>query len=482
MESGRRAGRTHSGRTAALLAAALLSGCGAPSAAPHPNVLLITVDTLRADHLGCYGEPLATSPAIDGLAAAGVRFDDVTVQWPTTWPSLASFWTGTYPTTNGVVYEPHRVLGPEFPTLAELARKEGYRTAAVVANVNLGRNFGFDRGFETFVESWSEARKRETGSDSFVNSPGLVKRYTNATLVTDQAAAILASWSGGEPHLLWVHYIDPHGPYLPPPAYAAQFRDAFPPDPIPLTRIPQYQRQPGPDGAPVATDLGFYRAQYAREIRYVDDEIARLLDALAAAKAPRRTLIAFTADHGESFGEMHDYLRHGAVPGQSNLRVPLILVDSEQLPRGHVVRAPVGVIDAAATLAKLMGLRATLPAGQDLTPAIRDESRAPAFVFSESGLVQPTQLVVRRGRFKLVLVRAFPDRVEFTLPELALYDVDADPTEQTNVAASHPEVVRELGAALDAWRQATPVYGGAANGAKVDESTQEMLRALGYVK
>lgn len=471
-------------RTACACAVALAVACSAAPEAPQPNVLLITIDTLRADHLGSYGHPLATSPTIDRLAANGVRFDDATVQWPKTWPSFASMLTGTYPMTNGVVFEPHRPLGAEQTTLAEQFQSAGYKTAAVVSNVNLGRTFGFDQGFETFVESWSEALKRETGTDSFVNAPGRVKRYTNATLVTDQADAILRTWSDGGPHLLWVHYIDPHGPYLPPPDYADEFADAYPNDPIPLARIPLFQQQPPPGAASgVATDLGFYRAQYDREIRYLDDQIARLLATLEAVQPPRPTLIALTSDHGESFGEMRDYLRHGAVPAQSNARVPLILVYPEKLPRGHVVRAPVGLIDLTPTIAALAGVpQSGSAAGRDLSATIRDESQAGPFVFMESGHAQPTQLAVRRGPWKLVLMRAFADRMEFAAPEVALYDLAADPGEQHDVADANPDVVRELRAALDEWQRTTPVYDGDAAGVEVDESTQEMLRALGYAK
>ena len=149
---------------AGLFAAVLGVGCG--ESRPRPNVLLITVDTLRADHLGCYGYPLDTSPNLDRMAREGVRFTDCTVQFPKTWPSLASLMTGTYPRTNGIKAA-LKGMPPSFVTLGELFRDAGYRTAAVVGNFNAGRGLGFEQGFDLFVESWEKKWREERGDDCF---------------------------------------------------------------------------------------------------------------------------------------------------------------------------------------------------------------------------------------------------------------------------------------------------------------------------
>ena len=169
-----------------------LTGCPASPEQRQPNLLVITVDTLRADHVSCYGHALATTPTVDRLAAQGVRFEDAAVQWPKTWPSMASMLTGTYPTANGIRYLPRRQLPDGNVTLAELLRDAGYRTAAVVSNVNLGKKFAFDQGFDTFIESWVEELLRVTGRTALTNEPGKVKRYTNATIVTNQAIRLVS--------------------------------------------------------------------------------------------------------------------------------------------------------------------------------------------------------------------------------------------------------------------------------------------------
>jgi len=171
-----------------LLALWLLGGslgCDWLGRSGPPNVLLITVDTLRADHLGVYGYARRTSPHIDALAGEGFRFKSAMVQWPKTWASTASLLTGTYPRTNGVQVA-QSLLSPRLPVLSELFAEAGYATAAVVANFNIGRKWGYGRGFQQFVESWRETWEEEERNKLFINQPGRVKQYTNATLVTDQ--------------------------------------------------------------------------------------------------------------------------------------------------------------------------------------------------------------------------------------------------------------------------------------------------------
>lgn len=455
--------------------------------AGHINVLLITVDTLRADHVGCYGHHLATSPTIDRLTAEGVRFADATVQWPKTWPSMATLLTSTYPATHGVRLKPRRPLPEASLTLAEILHAGGYRTAAVVANVNVGRGFSFDQGFDHFVESWVDALIRETGKATFQNAPGKVKRYTNATIVTDQAVQWLETAGKAERFFLWLHYMDPHGPYLPPDKYKDLFAGSYPPQRVDPRRLPQYQRQNDPRTNRRADDLGFYKAQYDREIRYFDDELARLLAELEQRKLRDHTLIVLTADHGESLGEHNYYLLHGRLPYQPSARVPLVMVLKDRLPAGKVVRAPVGLIDLMPTILELAGVPVppTLQ-GTSLLPLLQDgEQAAPPYVFMEAGPYEPSQVAVRRGPWKLVHFRNPADRAAHGTREFELYHVWDDPLENHNLAAEHPTLVQELRTALDEWLKSTPPLeklGERIDPQQLDESTRELLRSLGYLK
>jgi arylsulfatase A-like enzyme len=470
-----------------LCAVTLLGGCQRSAPPKQPNVLLITIDTLRADHVGVYGYPLDTTPTIDALAARGVRFADTTVPWPKTWPAMAAMITGKHPQTNGIRLRPRRPLPAENVTLAEVLRDAGYATGAVVANVNLGRTFGFDQGFDRFVESWAAEAKRLTGKARFRNAPGLVKRFTNGRIVTDQGIAALDALGAGadKPFFLWLHYIDPHGPYVPPPAYASLFAGAHPPAPVPLEDLPSYQLQIDPATGLVSNDIGFYETQYDREIRSVDDQIGRLLAALDERGLTRDTLVVLTADHGESMDENRYYLEHGNVPYQTNAAAPMIFVLDGRFAPGRVVDEPVGVIDVFATVLALTG---TAPppgvASANLVPALDGDASPPPYVFMEAGKYEPFQLVARKGPWKLVHLRSPKDRAWLERAEFELYDLSNDPTEQTDVREEHPEVAAELEAALIAWQKSTPRYTGEARTdlEQLDGRTQEMLRALGYLE
>ena len=379
---------------AAVLLWFLLSH-GGPGGKGPPNVLLITIDTLRADRLGCYGYLLETSPHIDSLAARGVRFTDCTVQWPKTWPSIASLLTGAYPKSTNIRLRP-RVLSPSLNLLSDLYRANGYNTGAVVANFNIGKAFGFHQGFDHFKESWVEKWRKESGDRRFINRPGRVKEYTNATLVTDQALAWLEGRGSRKPFFLWLHYMDPHGPYVPPEKYNVFFEDAHEPEPTELDNLPEYQLQKREGESEPISDLSFYRRQYDREVRYVDDEIRRLCSELYRMKEGDNTIIVVTADHGESFNEHNYYLEHGKLPYQACAHVPLIIVREDVLPAGVVVEDPVGLIDLTATLVSLSNMgRPDTFEGQDLSSLILslEEKKAPDLFGDSWEVGQDNQII-----------------------------------------------------------------------------------------
>ncbi|MGQ0721346.1 MAG: sulfatase family protein [Candidatus Eiseniibacteriota bacterium] len=468
---------------ALVLGAAL--GCSPPPSR-HPDVLLITVDTLRPDRLGSFGQSLPTSPSVDRLAAEGVLFTDCTVQWPKTWPSMASLVTGAHPRTTGMRHQ-QRKLPPGLVVLGEVFGDAGYQTAAVVANFNVGRELGFDQGFDHFVESWQERWQKEQGDVAYRNRPGRVKEYTDARTVTDQGLAWLGRRDPKRPFFLWLHYMDPHGPYVPPSPWSGMLRGDRPARELDLEKIPEYQRQDRPGGEGTVTDLGFYVAQYEREVLYFDDELGRLRAGLEGLGLFEGAVIVLSADHGESFDEHEYYLEHGRFAYQPTANVPLIFRAPSIAAGRRIVPEPVGLVDVSGTLLELAGLR--IPEtfeGVSLAGMLRGEPGAPfpSHVFVESGYVRDsTQIGVRRGPWKLLQVRAAEDRAAMKGAAFELYDLRTDPGESVNVAAQHPEVVAELSQALRVWYEEGP--SAVVPGEEVDldalpPEAVEMLEALGY--
>ncbi len=478
-------------RSVALLGfASLLPGCAAddPPMPERSHLLLITIDTLRADHLSSYGYPRLTSPVLDQLAAEGVRFDRPAVQWPKTGPSFASIFSSTYPKDNGIVRQVGIPVPDEFAMLAEQLKTRGFATAAVVSNGALGTDFNFDQGFDHYVQTWKV--------DGVEGDPN------RASIVTDEALRAASRLDPEEPFFLWVHYLDPHFPYTPPPEYSDLFQDDEHFDPTVQIDVDYTKktRQMAAIGYEKVLDgredLAFYEARYDAEIRYADAEIGRLLDSLRASGHLETTLIAVTADHGESLGEHYYYFDHGKFSFQTCLRVPLILHYPGVIEPG-VDTEPVQLIDLAPTLLEFAG--ADLPEGtwqQGTSFADRligggteDELVPPRLAFSEAGyaLNDNWQKVVQDERYKLILVRGRHLRRWFGSPEgdqWILYDLDEDPGETTNLARELPNDSRRLQKALVEWMNAEPFDVGAQSAGEqgeMDEETRKQLEALGYL-
>src|SRR5438093_12246839 len=399
----------------ALPAVLVSVGCrerAAPVApAARPNVLLVTIATLRADSLGCYGRAAAATPTMDALAGRGVRFATAVAHVPLTGPSHASILTGRTPLGHGFRDNGGYVLLPHAKTAAEQFRQAGFRTAGFVSGFPLDRRFGFDRGFDTYDDHLPR------GNDP--RRTPYVERLGDAT--TDAALRWLAGPAppSGAPFFLWVHYYDPHAPYEPPGTLAQRFRTA--PD----------------DG----------------EIAFVDVQLARLLRALDEGEPGRlgRTLVLVTADHGESLGE-HGEGTHGLFVYDATLRVPWIMA-GPGLDPGRVASTVARGIDVLPTLLDYAGL-APAPGieGRSLRPAAegREMSDAPAYaesLYAEREFGWAPLHAWRTARFKLI-----------DAPRPELYDLDADAGERTNRVAELPdraaELRRPLQAALSA--SATP--------------------------
>jgi arylsulfatase A-like enzyme len=392
---------------------------------PRPSVLLITIDTLRADRLGAYGDTLARTPNLDALTRGGVCFTKAFTPAPLTLPAHATLMTGLLPPQHGVRGNGGFALGGDHATLAEALRARGLRTAAFVGGFPLERRFGLARGFDHY-------------DDVFDRAQGV--HFDFAERRADRVAGAAQSWLAGEkgPVFAWVHVFDPHAPYDPP----SEFRGVDP---------------------------------YRGEIAFTDHALGPLLAAWDGR--PGSAIVALTADHGEAFGE-HGEESHSLFVYDTTLRVPLVL-RGPGLPAGRRVERPVGLADLAATI--LARVDAAPRAGASPPPRLpgRDlladlqgsppsgplyaETLAPRLDFGWSDL-----RALRDGRYKYV--RA---------PRPELYDVLADPGETKDLSASAPAVRERLSRSLE------ELLGGLGDEEVrrgVDADAAERLRALGYVQ
>lgn len=461
------------------------------SPAARPSVLLITVDTLRADHLSSWGYARATSPTIDRLAAEGVRFASAWAQWPKTGPSFASLFSATYPKDNGNVRQVGIPLSCRLTLLAERLRRAGYATRAVVANGALAREYRFDQGFDDYVEVWKGVEEL-----SRIDK-------TRATRVTDLALASAGALPADRPWFLWVHYIDPHAPYSPPPPFADRFQgDAtFGDGGRELRVFPRRRQEMVGVGRGQLIDgerrLGFYVARYDAEIAYADAEIGRLLAGLRESGRLDDTVTAFTSDHGESLGEHEYYFNHGRFAFETCLHVPLVVHWPGRLaPR--VDSAPVALVDLAPTLLDLAGVPledgrwaqgASLRARLD-PPSAAATGTPPAPIFAEGGTASERKWLkaVRDGRWKFLHAPLEGEQrwIAGRGRDFVLYDLEADPGETTDLAKLEPEVAERLKRELWRWWNA-PRHDcetdaeACAEDRPVDDETTRQLEALGYL-
>jgi arylsulfatase A-like enzyme/tetratricopeptide (TPR) repeat protein len=395
----------------------------------RPNVLLITIDTLRADHVGCYGRVGAATPALDALAARGVRFETAVVHAPITAPSHASLLTGLTPLRHGVRNNGGFALPPDVPTLAEAFRQSGYRTAAFVSGFPLDRRFGLARGFQVYDDRLPHGNDPRRAP--YVERPA--DQTTRAVLAWLDAHATAPETA---PFLLWVHYYDPHSPYEPPPDFAARF-----------------------PGRP-----------YDGEIAFVDSQMGALLRWLDAKGAAQRTLVLATSDHGESLGE-HGEQTHGIFVYDTTLRVPWIMA-GPGVPAGRVLTTVARGIDLTPTLLDYaaIGARAALD-GRSLRPVASGKAMADAPAYAESlfgslALGWAPLHAWRTARFKLI-----------DAPRPELFALDSDAAEARDLSATQPARVEELRRSLRAAMATDTPLAVAEAGPEVEER----LGALGYL-
>lgn len=403
----------------------------------RPNLVLITMDTTRADHLGCYGDAKAQTPRLDALARAGVVFDDAVAVAPITLPAHASILTGQYPPRDGVRDNDDFRLAASETTLAEHLVSLGYRAEASVGSVVVGPETGLDQGFEAYYGVPPDTTAKLMGDPGSITPREPARRPADA-VAKDAVRAIDAM--KGRPFFLWVHFYDPHRPYLAPP----EIRERFPDDP------------------------------YDGEIAFMDSGIGRVLDALRQDGLDDTTVVVAVADHGEGLGE-HGEATHELFVYDATLRIPLIVRAPAKLRPGTRFPGLVSQVDLVPTLLDLMGLPPLKTAqGRSVAAALGGASLPPREpVYAES-------LYAERAYGWAPLFALRSDSEKFIdAPEPELYDLKSDPGERTNLA---PDRTSEVAAWRKRLRAAMLAIGTApAAPAADDAERREKLQSLGYL-
>jgi len=422
----------------ALCAFALLTNARAKS---PDGVLLITIDTLRADHLGCYGYRGAT-PAIDALAKQSAKFEHAFAPVPLTLPSHAALLTGTYPFYNGVRDQPGFRLPDDIPTLAEYFSRAGYATAAVLGSPVLSRRFGLSRGFEDYDDRFEASTEEQEAGLPNIKRP--------ADSVVRLALAWLDGKPSGKPFFLWLHFYDPHLPYRAPEPFRSRFANR----------------------------------PYDGEIAYTDSALATLFTGLRSRGLFDSSVIALTADHGEGLGD-HGESSHGYFIYDSTIRVPLLVKPAATTP-ARDIKTSVSLVDLAPTLLHLAGI--PVPSsmqGTDLGGStISGEEPRPHPVYAETMYPllhlgwNPLRALISQ---KAAQPAAWQAVKYIQAPHPEFYDLASDPGEVRNEYSSHQAEAAPLRDQLESFVRAHVPAKPSAARAPVSAETAELFASLGYV-
>jgi len=441
-----------------VAAVAACLGCR-PSAERPPDVIVYLVDTLRADHLGCYGYPRATSPQIDAFAAESVLFEDAVAQSAWTRPAVTSLLTGLDPHSHGV-QERLDGLPESFDTLPEILRREDYQTAAFVSSAVITSKFGFDQGFDTFRQRVKETIEPERPTSEWVN---------------EEALRWLERRDPDRPFFLFLHTLDPHMPYRPP----EPFRRRLAPDADPraggVEEVVALRDGLRPT---TARDRKEIPALYDAEIAGNDAAFGRLVAELRARGLYEPLLLVFVSDHGEELFD-HGGWEHGATLYQELVHVPLLLKLPQGVGAGRRIGETVRQVDVLPTTLDVLGI-GEIPhgiQGRSVLSLLQAPSHRPPAAFSSLDLDGRRIESAVLGDRKLIHTLAH-DRKPIGLE---LYDLASDPGEKRNLAAADPDAVRGL-----SWLIAQRARAGAPRKAAppvaLDPELEEELRALGYLR
>lgn len=392
------------------------------------NVLLITLDTTRADRLGCYGYSGAKTPNLDSLSQKGVRFINAYCQVPLTLPSHCSILTGTYPVYHNVHNNGTYYLSSDHLTLAEALKAKGFKTAAFAASFTVDSRFGLDQGFDYYDDKFQE---------------GSPFKALNSEKRAEQVFASFSSWidnNHAEQFFCWVHFFDPHLPYDPPSPYKEEF-SAHP---------------------------------YDGEIAYMDSYVGAVIEKLREKKILEQTLIIIAGDHGEGLGDKVE-IGHGIFLYEMVMKVPLIFYSENYLPKGKAIPARVRLIDIMPSVLDMLGLQVPdQNQGISLIPYIEGREKDDLDSYIETfyprenyGWSNLTGLIAGDWKY----IRA---------PKAELYNLKSDPNEEKNVLQSNQKIASEMNRSLETLVKSSVANADAGRRVPTSEE-RERLRALGYI-
>jgi arylsulfatase A-like enzyme len=447
-----------------LIALALsIAGCGREG---RPNVLIITIDTLRADHLSCYGYAKPTSPRIDAFAHDNALFEHACCQSSQTLPSHTSIMVGTNPRTHKVISH-ESYLDEDITTLAEILKRRGYRTGAFISSHALDSKYHLDQGFDTYWEVHKEFSIQERQ----------IQKIQEKCATTDAALAWLDGAAGSD-FLLWIHWFDPHRPYDPPARYLSQFAGDYNGLVSSDAEFIMNAWRQRIDLTP--EDVNYLIGRYDGEIAFTDVQVGRILDDLDARGLLDNTIVVITADHGEILYEHEYYFGHDIGLYDECIMIPLIMHVPGLDASGMRISALVQSLDIMPTVLEVLGLdRPGYLEGKSLIPLMQGSDQSTvAYAFSETFPFPekcPPRHAVRTAGAKLIWKEAEGDTID-----RMYYDLTTDPGEQNNLYAPDlPEAVR-LDSVLARW-----IANGGLHPARIPSAEEtgrlRILKSLGYV-
>jgi len=452
----------YGGAAAVLPGGLLINGCSGGKTGQRPNVLLISLDTVRRDHCSVYGYKHDTTPNLIKLAKQGSLFDLAYSPASTTSPSHATMFTSLYPVTHRVVKNGLE-FSDKYETLAEILKGQGYQTAAFVSTFVLHSKFGYAQGFEffddefllqegkTYVKEW-EGNKLNDAFDR--RAP-----YTTARAIN----WLKNKRDSSKPFFMFVHYFDPHNPYDPP----EPFKSSFAPRNV------------------SASDVDREKGNYDGEIAFTDKSCNDLIEQIGRMGLKDDTLIVIVSDHGEGLMQ-HGYLYHGMDIYEESIRVPMIFIFPGRIEKGAVFKQPVGLVDLAPTILDLLDIRKQNPAfqGQSLAPALllgtELDMERPIYLhrgyFVEKWMdkrrIKGEQFGVRIGRWKYIVGDEEGTK--------ELFNLETDPREKNNLYMDFKKVANALSDALDQWKRTH--MSGPSIKPRISEDDLRKLKTLGYVE
>ncbi|HET9888129.1 MAG TPA: sulfatase, partial [bacterium] len=498
-----------------IVVPAVLPRARSSPAADRLNVLLLTIDTLRADRLGFAGYPRGTSPHLDRLARRAEAYALAVTPQPRTLPALASLMTGSTPHTHGVRDNFHYTLGEASPTLAETLRHRGWVTAAVNSNPVLSHDSGIYQGFASADDrgdDWS--RLTIVRGIRRLSTLVAMRTHDRDEVVTQLAAGWLKHRpSPAHPFFLWTHWLAPHMPYEPAPPFDRSFDPDYEGD---YARVLDYgsiskgdmtYRNPLPPRT-----IEHAKALYDGEVATADRAVGRLLRELEACGDLANTLIVLTADHGESLDEQGYFFNHGDFVYGPAANVPLLIAGPNSTS-GHLSRSTVSLIDLAATILERVFIGSdVLPTeGHPIQSVVNSAASAPA-LFGESDFCRfPDLAGDRLGYLLPVEIAQNPERIPDwkekweaqaiqakqryaivgpwklvlsphpSADRLELFDARSDPLDLVNVAPAHPQITKDLEQLVRHWMQEGENRSTAAGDRVLDEETIARMKSLGYI-